>query len=386
MNLNAVFERHLKFTIMKKVIFFIASLLFASIHTNATTKAHATAAYGGYSNSFIFVENGIEFSVFRDGQFDFNLLNHNTNLNVGIHTRNVSISFNSGYDYNAYVQYDEYGAIIQIENIPIFYDYYGRITRAGNVAIQYNNFGYINRVGGLYVHYNRYNRFSHYTGYINSYNRAYTYRPWHRYYSVPARDYCVVYNRPYRRYYAPVRYRYSRPYYNNRRPVTAIANRRGTVVARNRSYATVNRSSRNRTTIANKTYGRRVVSPQNNRVYNNRKVANATARTTTAKRSNNNYTTRRSSNLNTNRSQRNIATTANTKRQVTKRTLQTPRGTITNKTIRKSTVTRTPKTSTTRNYNRSRATKSPNQTKSRYTQNKSYSRSRSIASTQGRRR
>jgi len=172
---------------MKKFIFLLAGLVLTGFTVNATAianEANATATYyGGYGNSFIFVEDGIEFSVFRDGQFDFNVIRNNSRLGVNIGSPNVSISFNSGYDYNGYVQYDEFGAIIQIENIPIYYDYYGRISQAGNVNIHYNNFGYVNRVGGLYVHYNRYNNFSHYTGYINVFNRGYVYRPWHRYYS-----------------------------------------------------------------------------------------------------------------------------------------------------------------------------------------------------------
>ena len=236
---------------MKKFIFLLASLVLTGFTVNASTphieanaNATATTYYGGYGNSFIFNVDGVEFSVFRDGQFDFNLMRNNSRFGVNVNTRNVNISFNSGYDYNAYVQYDEFGAIIQIENIPIYYDFYGRISQAGNVNIYYNNFGYINRIGGLNVFY-RNNVFSHYSGFINIYNRGYVYRPWHRYYSIPARDYCVVYNRPYRQFYNPVRYTYNRGFQNNYRPRTAIASRRGNKITRNRSYATVNRSKRN---------------------------------------------------------------------------------------------------------------------------------------------
>ena len=88
-----------------------------------------------YSKSFIFIEGGIEFSVFPDGQFDFVMQNYSPNVNFGFNTPTASITFNSGYDYNAYVQYDDYGAIIQIENTPVFYDYYGRVTQIGNITI-----------------------------------------------------------------------------------------------------------------------------------------------------------------------------------------------------------------------------------------------------------
>ena len=202
---------------MKKLaLFFTAVFLIGTTVSAKTTNASEVNAslnlYGyNYGNSFIFTEGGIEFSVFPDGQFDFYMPNYGPNVNVGFSSPNVSISFNTGYDYNPYVQYDDFGAIIQIENVPIYYDYYGRITQAGNVNIRYNSYGYVTRVGGLYVYYNRNRAFSHCTGFINIYNRSYVYRPWHVYYAVPARNYCIVYNRSYRQYYTPVRHHYDRP-------------------------------------------------------------------------------------------------------------------------------------------------------------------------------
>ena len=219
---------------MKHLIYLFSALLFTSFTVNADDtntlnhiETNTANSYRGYGKSFIFNEQGIEFSIYADGQFDFYMPNYGPNVNVSIGSPNGNISFNSGYDYGAYVQYDEFGAIIQIENTPIFYDYYGRISQAGNVNINYNNRGYINRVGGLFVHYNRFNVFDYCTGYINIYNRAYVFRPWHRFYILPPVNYCVVFNRPYRRHYTPIRYRYDRPYTNNFRRTTAVASRRG---------------------------------------------------------------------------------------------------------------------------------------------------------------
>ena len=147
------------FSIKKLALFFTAVFLVGtSVSAKTTTALNENTASNllsrGYGNSFIFTEGGIEFSVFPDGQFDFYMPNYGPNVNVGISTPNVSISFNSGYDYNPYVQYDDFGAIIQIENVPVYYDYYGRITRAGNVNIHYTNFGRVSRIGSLYIHYN----------------------------------------------------------------------------------------------------------------------------------------------------------------------------------------------------------------------------------------
>jgi len=204
-------------------LIFTAMLLSgATVSAKTTDLDFDSLDYGitarGYGNSFIFTEGGIEFSVFPDGQFDFYAQNYGPDVNVSFYTPNMSFSFNSGFDYGPYVQYDDFGAIIQIENVPIYYDFYGRVTQIGNVDIRYTDYGRVARVGGLYVHYNSHRVFTHYTGYINVYNRVYVYKPWHVHYVVPASMYCIVHAYPYRQYYTPVRYTYYRPYTNNYRP------------------------------------------------------------------------------------------------------------------------------------------------------------------------
>jgi len=219
---------------MKKLGTFIAVFLLTGVTAFATTTTKTGTHFieRGYGNSFIFVEQGVEFAVFPDGQFDFNVDNYGPNFSAYADIGGVGISFNTGHSYDAYVQYDDYGAVIQIENVPVYYDYYGRIIQAGDVRIRYNRLGRIVRVGGLYVHYNRYNTYSHYTGFINIYNRHYVYRPWHTYYAIPVVNLCVVYNRPYRQYYAPVRHRYYTPYRDNYRPsVSYNAGRRDSRLA-----------------------------------------------------------------------------------------------------------------------------------------------------------
>src|SRR5690606_40379512 len=127
---------------------------------------------------------------------DFYMPNYGPNVNV--YGPGISISFNSGYNYNPFLQYDEYGAIIQVEHVPVYYDFYGRVSQIGNVFVNYNGFGHVSRIGGLYIHYNSYRQYTYYTGYINAFNPYYIYRPWHGYYTVPAYTHCVVYHKPYR--------------------------------------------------------------------------------------------------------------------------------------------------------------------------------------------
>ena len=205
---------------MKKLFILLAAGLLsirmsASNSSKSSLKADKTVNnFRGYGNSFIFVENGVEFSIFPDGQFDFYMPNFGPNVNVGFNNPGFSFSFNTGFDYNPFVQYDAFGAIIQIENTPIFYDYFGRVNQIGNVFINYNNFGRVNRIGGLNIFY-RNNVFWRYDGFINNFNRFYVYRPWHQFYAIPPANFCVVNNWAYRQNYHPVRHIWYRPYVNN---------------------------------------------------------------------------------------------------------------------------------------------------------------------------
>lgn len=197
---------------MKNITLIIA-FLFVGVTASANTYK-ATGAPYNYGEAFIFVEGGVEFAVYPNGEFDFYYNPRFINTPV----RNIShpgtnISYNAGYNYDAFVQYDDYGAVIQIEHVPVYYDFYGRIIQAGDIIIRYDNHGRIARVGGMSIRYNRFNQPVRYVGSINYYNTQYVYRPWHKYYMRPHSNYRVVYYEPYRAYYEPVRMDYF--YYNN---------------------------------------------------------------------------------------------------------------------------------------------------------------------------
>ncbi|QXP59041.1 hypothetical protein [Olleya sp. HaHaR_3_96] len=361
---------------MKNIFLLLTALVLSGFTVNADTKNTSddgiinNTYVRGYGNSFIFEESGIEFSVYADGQFDFYMPNYGPKVNVEINNRNTSISFNTGYDYGAYVQYDEFGAIIQVENTPVYYDYYGRVNQVGNVYINYNSRGYVNRVGGLYVHYNRYNRYSHCTGFINVYNRAYVYRAWHSYYTLPSAHYRVVYTTPYRQHYTPTRYRYDRPYLNNSRRRTAVANRRGNSISRNRSLASRNdgrtprvnstpRTRNNRATTTPRTRGNRTVNATP-RTRNN-------SATTSTPRTRGNQTT-----TSTPRTRNNSATTSTPRTRGNQTTTSTPRTrsnsatTSTPRTRGNQTTTSTPRTrSNTKSTTTRKTTSKPRTTSSR---------------------
>jgi hypothetical protein len=196
---------------MKK-FYLLLSLLVIGFSAKAASEKVENFDRPDYRDAFIFVERGVEFAVFPDGQFDF-FFNPRGNFS-GIPSH-INFSFNSGYNYGPFIQYDDYGAVIQIENVPVYYDYYGRIIRAGRVKIGYNAFGMVNRIGNMFLHYNHYDQFTHSSGYINNRNVRYVYRPWHQHYVRPY-SHVVVYHQPYRIYYTPNRMKYThyKRYYN----------------------------------------------------------------------------------------------------------------------------------------------------------------------------
>ena len=192
-----------KFAILLIGLITLSSTTFATTTTSETT-ARYNAVYDG--SRYIFVENGIEFSVFPDGEFDFYIpeIVQGVNINAG----NVGISFNTGYNYDPFVQYDQFGAVIQIENTPVFYDDFGRLVQAGDVRINYRRNRIVN-VGGLFVHYNNFGAFSHYTGFVNIYNRNYVFHPYHNFFYRPVFNRCLVWTTPYRQFYNPLRFNYA---------------------------------------------------------------------------------------------------------------------------------------------------------------------------------
>ena len=176
---------------------------------------HGHANINSYADAFVFDEMGVTFSVYPDGEFDFYLGDacQPSTMSNGY----VSATFNSGYDYNPYVQYDDFGAVVQVENVPVWYDYYGRVTQIGDVDISYRN-RRVCQVGGMYVNYNRHGHYAFHTGFINRWNPYFVYRPFYVSFARPVVNLCFVRTTPYRQYYAPVRYSYYRPYVRNVRP------------------------------------------------------------------------------------------------------------------------------------------------------------------------
>ena len=330
-------------------------LTIATVNAAKTDTPESTNQTRYNGKAYIFIEGGVEFSVFADGQFDFVYLATQQSTMLSFNTPSVFLSFNAGQNYETYLQYDDYGAIIQIEDVPVFYDVYGRIIQAGEVEISYRNRA-ISRIGGLHIYYNRYGDYDYYTGYINSYNRFYTYRPWHGYYLRPMYNNCIVWNIPYRRFYTPIRYSYYNHlrYYNNRATNTYTNARRefispgSRIHYRNGRTALNTRYKRGRKNTMIAGHGRTPVVTRATRTRTNR-VKNTSVRQ-------NNINTSRTAARTINRTVPKNSNTRSIHTQTRNRTAivsQTSRSRVTHTTPRKRTLIRSnsARTSTRRNTN-----------------------------------
>lgn len=205
---------------MKKLTLTLACVVAVALQTFAHGFGHARI--NSYADAFVFDEMGVTFSVYPDGEFDFYMANAHC-INT-VSNGFVDVTFNSGFNYNPYVQYDDFGAVIQVENVPIYYDYYGRVSQIGDVLINYRN-RRVCQVGGLRVFYNPQGYYAYHTGFINVWNPYFVYRPFYVAFARPALNLCFVRTNPYRQFYRPIRYTYYRPYVRNLRPAYATIGR-----------------------------------------------------------------------------------------------------------------------------------------------------------------
>lgn len=136
--------------------------------TNATTLSRYHQA-----QPIMFVERGIEFIVFPNGDFDFNTAwsygydntySNDVYYRTTNNTRRGAVNTTRGPRTSQYSYYgpantgvqivrDRFGNVRRVGNVFINYDFYGRVNRIGSVFINYNR-NLLVQVGGLHLIYN----------------------------------------------------------------------------------------------------------------------------------------------------------------------------------------------------------------------------------------
>ena len=136
-----------------------------------------------YTDPIVFMERGVEFYVFPNGEFDFN-----TVRTTAPNTRRASVNRTygapgrRGYSNNYYgpsnngtkIEHDYMGRVRRVGNVFINYDAVGRVKRVGSVYMNYNTFA-LSQVGGLRIIYDRRGRIVNIIGVVNNYSGNYSY-------------------------------------------------------------------------------------------------------------------------------------------------------------------------------------------------------------------
>jgi hypothetical protein len=146
--------------IMKTITLLVASIVLfgttakASVIINTTDKV--TNRYNA-NEPISFIERGIEFFVFPNGDFDFNTRPQDTQGDYYYKTagnRKATTTARRAQNYGVIIEHDSFGRVRRVGNTFINYDNRDRVNRIGSVYMRYNRYA-ISQIGGMQLVYNR---------------------------------------------------------------------------------------------------------------------------------------------------------------------------------------------------------------------------------------
>ncbi|MFT7351104.1 MAG: hypothetical protein ACI9XR_000839 [Flavobacterium sp.] len=146
---------------MKNFTLLVASVLLIGnlANANETKIISKVKAVNYYENEPLsFIERGIEFFVFPNGDFDFNTRPDDSQGNYQFKTagrRSTEVNRgNRPINYGVLIEQDSFGRVRRVGNTFINYDFSDRVTRIGTVYMQYNRFA-LDQIGNMRLIYNR---------------------------------------------------------------------------------------------------------------------------------------------------------------------------------------------------------------------------------------
>jgi hypothetical protein len=146
--------------IMKKITLLVAGILLLGNVVKASEIIITTGVDYGMRHNFdepiSFVERGIEFFVFPNGDFDFNTRPQDSHGDYFYRKgggRNTSRQVRGNINYGTLIEHDGFGRVRRVGNTFINYDHRDRVSRIGSVYMRYNRFA-LAQIGGMQIIYN----------------------------------------------------------------------------------------------------------------------------------------------------------------------------------------------------------------------------------------
>ena len=172
--------------IMKKITLLVASILLVGSVANASEVIKKSGEEKRTRYSFdepiSFMERGIEFFVFPNGEFDFNTRPEDSEGDYFYKTagKRGNTQEQRPTNYGTRIEHDSFGRVRRIGNTFINYDNRDRVSRIGSVYMRYNRIA-LTQIGGMRIIYNRRGEIVDTVGNIKSYS-GYVYNNYNNHY------------------------------------------------------------------------------------------------------------------------------------------------------------------------------------------------------------
>ena len=142
---------------MKTITLLVASVLMTTTIVSATEVTYTSTENRmryNFDEPISFVERGIEFYVFANGEFDFNTRPEDSQGDYFYRTAGKRTTARKpvNVNYGTRIEHDSFGRVRRVGNTFINYDSNDRVSRIGTVYMKYNRFG-LTQVGGMKINY-----------------------------------------------------------------------------------------------------------------------------------------------------------------------------------------------------------------------------------------
>jgi len=146
--------------IMKKITLLVAGILLVGSVANAseiiTNSGEEMRTRYSFDEPISFIERGIEFYVFPNGEFDFNTRPDDSQGDYYYKTAGRRGTVTQGrrtVNYGVRIEHDSFGRVRRVGNTFINYDNMDRVSRIGTVYMKYNR-TVLTQIGGMRIIYN----------------------------------------------------------------------------------------------------------------------------------------------------------------------------------------------------------------------------------------